>query len=198
MRIRRVVVALAVATGFIATTAASCGTEAKESAKQAGYEVLRSELQASLTAANFTNVSVVITKETDDVKVESTSTAGGKRDSKPNPSASATAGTRGQQTKAASPKPTTTAVTYDILDATFDIPGLTCRGNAEQRLTPPLGTPQLDELILPDGTEKEIPAALRGSLNLATIFDYAFVQYPQCRQPNVTAPPVPAGSPATQ
>jgi len=173
MRVRRLI-----ATAALVLSVAACGTEAK----QVGYEALRTQLQQMLSDAGLTNVVVKIEEETDENKVKGTPAATSKSGSKPTPSA----GTRSRQAKAL---PGTNTVTYDILSATFNIPGLVCRGNVEQRLSPPMGTPYFDEVILPDGTEVEVNGASREFMTAATIFDYAFNGYPQCRQNNITAPP---------
>jgi hypothetical protein len=192
MRARRLITALAVTASIFATTA-GCA-EAKQQAKQTGYDALQVQLQQTLTAARLTNVVVVVEQETDKTKVKGNPPAPtAKTGSKPKPSSSA--GAPGKQTKAATPQPKTSTVTYDILSATFDIPGLKCRGNVEQPLTLPVGLPYFDEVIFPDGTEVEVDKAARSAMTGETIFDYVFNKYPKCRQEGVTALPTPTTPP---
>ena len=185
-RFRTWLTALMTATALALT---GCGDDSvPDPVRDAGYETLRANLEQQLTRLGFTNVTVAIETETDKVKVTASPTPAATRATgKPNPSTSAKPKVTGKQSAA----PTATTVSYKILSATFDIPGLNCRGNVEQILHGlPLDPPYFDEVIMPGGTEVEVEGESRDTVTLPKIFEYVFVTLPQCRQPGVTAPPV--------
>jgi|GEM_PF-5983912 len=187
MRFRRLAIASA---GFAAAAAlAACGNTVPQVVKDAGYETARTTLEAQLTGFGFTNVVVTVEDETDKVGVKGKPPVSPTSTSKTGRPATSTSATpRNPRSKPAA-KTTAKTVYSKILSATFDIPGLACRGNVEQQLEPEPGVPYFDEVILPDGTEVEVAGNARADITLGTVFNYVYT-FPQC-QAGVIAPPVP-------
>jgi len=161
----------------LCTGTAACDSPTTEWVTPDSNEAARADLYNRLAKAGFTNITTVVETETDEIPMPGQPATTSKAGNRPTPRTSATP--RKPGTKPASPKPRTSTVTYTILSATFDIPGTLCRANVEQRLEP-FGPPDFDEVILPDGQEKEVSAGSRNILDVHGVTDYVTARYPVC------------------